>query len=61
MPVICCTYAEIFQDFANLQKIIQIDPHKWYYANQQDPRYKVGEVLAQLAALHHAELEVIGL
>ena len=59
--VILCTYAEIFQDFHDLQKIIWIDPHKWYYANQQDPRYKVGEVLKKLAELWWAELEISGI
>lgn len=58
--VILCTYAEIFQDYHNLKKIIFIDPHKRYYANQQDPRYKVGEVLAKLVELHWAELETVG-
>jgi primosomal protein N' len=57
VSVILCTYAEIFQDFADLQKIIRVDPHKWYYANQQDPRYKVGDVLAQMAQLRGAEME----
>lgn len=55
--VILCTYAEIFQDFNDLKKIIRVDPHKWYYANQQDPRYKVGEVLKKMAELRWAELE----
>lgn len=58
--VIICTYAEIFQDFNNLKKIIFIDPHKRYYAAQQDPRYKVGEVLAKLAELHGIEVKIVG-
>ena len=58
--VIFCTYAEIFQDFKDLKKIIFVDPHKWYYASQQDPRYKVGEVLKKLAELRGAEVEVVG-
>ena len=58
--VVICTYAEIFQDFHTLKKIIFIDPHKRYYASQQDPRYKVGEVLTKLAELHWAELEIVG-
>ena len=57
VSVILCTYAEIFQDFADLQKIIRVDPHKWYYANQQDPRYKVGDVLSFLASTTGAKLE----
>jgi len=58
--VIICTYAEIFQDFQDLKKIIRVDPHKWYYANQQDPRYKVGEVVKKMAELWSAELEMVG-
>lgn len=57
--VIVCTYAEIFQDFKNLQKIIFVDPHKRYYASQQDPRYKVGEVIEKMKELCGAEVEII--
>lgn len=57
VSVILCTYAEIFQDFADLQKIIRVDPHKWYYANQQDPRYKVGDVLNFLTETTGAVVE----
>jgi hypothetical protein len=52
--------SEIFQDFYDLKKIIFIDPHKWYYANQQDPRYKVGAVLEEMKNLYGAELEIVG-
>jgi len=50
--------SEIFHDFYDLKKIIFIDPHKWYYANQQDPRFKVGAVLEEMAKLYEAELEI---
>jgi len=55
-----CTYAEIFQDFYDLKKIIFVDPHKRYYANQQDPRYKVGEVIEEMKKLYDAEMEIVG-
>lgn len=55
--VIYCTYAEIFQDFCDLKKIIFVDPHKRYYAAQQDPRYKVGEVIEQMKKVWGAEVE----
>jgi len=43
-----CTHSEMFQDRPNL-KIIQFhDPHKRYYANQQDPRYKVRLVVEEM-------------
>ena len=59
--VIICTYAEIFQDFHDLKKIIFIDPHKRYYANQQDPRYKVGDVIEEMKKLHWSALEIINI
>ena len=58
--VIICTYAEIFQDFYDLKKIIFVDPHKRYYANQQDPRYKVGDVIEEMKKLYNAEVEIVG-
>ena len=57
--VIICTYAEIFQDFHDLKKIIFVDPHKRYYANQQDPRYKVGDVIEEMKKLYGAEVEIM--
>ncbi len=58
--VIICTYAEIFQDFHDLKKIIFVDPHKRYYASQQDPRYKVGDVIEEMKKLCGAEVEIVG-
>lgn len=49
---ILTTHAEIFQDFLDLKEIVFVHPHKRYYANQQDPRYKTGEVLDFLADLY---------
>jgi primosomal protein N' len=54
--LIISTYWEIFQDFYNLQKIILVDPHKRYYSNQQDPRFKTQEVAKQMAEIHKAKL-----
>lgn len=61
VSTILTTYAEVFQDFLDLKKIIFVDPHKRYYANQQDPRYKVAELLSYLAHLSSAELETVGI
>lgn len=58
--LIICTYAEIFQDFKNLQKIIFVDPHKRYYTSQQDPRYKVGDVIEEMKKLYGVEVEIVG-
>lgn len=46
---ILVTHAELFQDFYDLQSVVLVHPYKWYYANQQDPRYKTPEVLSYLA------------
>lgn len=57
IDLIIASPSEIFQDFFDLKKIIFIDPHKWYYASQQDPRYKVGAVLEKMKELYGAELD----
>ncbi|MBU0627006.1 hypothetical protein KKG31_06555 [Patescibacteria group bacterium] len=57
--VIFASPSEIFQDFKDLRKIIFIDPHKWYYANQQDPRFKVGAVLEEMGKIYSAGLEIV--
>lgn len=51
-----CTWGEIFQDWNNLVSITLHDPHKWYYAAQQDPRYKVASVLKKLAEIYKAHI-----
>jgi primosomal protein N' len=50
------TFAGIFHDRKNLQRILFIQPHKRYYQHQQDPRYKVAEVIDFIAAQTGAEL-----
>lgn len=57
--VILATHSEIFQNYKNLTKIIIVRPHKRYYANQQDPRYKTLAVLQQLAEIRNCDLEII--
>lgn len=39
------TFAGIFHDRRDLRHILFIEPHKRYYQHQQDPRYKVAEVV----------------
>lgn len=50
------TFAGIFHDWKELQQIIFIQPHKRYYQHQQDPRYKVAEVIDFIAEQTGAEL-----
>jgi hypothetical protein len=50
------TFAGIFHDRKNLQRILFIQPHKRYYQHQQDPRYKVAEVIDFIAAQTGAEV-----
>lgn len=57
--IILATHSEIFQNYKDLQKIIIIRPHKRYYANQQDPRYKTLDVVKKLSEIRNCELEII--
>lgn len=50
------THAELFQDFYDLQAVVLVHPYKWYYANQQDPRYKTPEVLTYLSDIWKIKL-----
>lgn len=50
------TFAGIFHDWKNLQRILFIQPHKRYYQHQQDPRYKVAEVIDFIATQTGAEV-----
>ena len=43
------TFAGIFHDRRDLRHILFIEPHKRYYQHQQDPRYKVAEVVNFIA------------
>lgn len=42
-----------------LEKIYFIEPQKWYYSSQQDPRYKVETVLRQMTLFFQAELHIL--
>ena len=57
--VIFATHSEIFQNYNNLKKIIIVYPHKRYYANQQDPRYKTLEVVQKMSEIYGCELNII--
>jgi len=57
--IIYATHSEIFQNYNDLKKIIIYYPHKRYYANQQDPRYKTLAVVQKMSEIYGCELEVI--
>ena len=57
--IIIATGSEIFQDFQNLSDIFFVEPQKWYYASQQDPRYKVWTVLEKMSELRGAKITEI--
>jgi hypothetical protein len=42
-----------------LKEIYFIEPQKWYYAAQQDPRYKVWTVLEKMAENNNAKITII--
>ena len=43
----------------NLSDIFFVEPQKWYYASQQDPRYKVWTVLEKMSELRGAKITEI--
>ena len=43
----------------HLKKIIIVYPHKWYYANQQDPRYKTLAVVQKMSEIYSCILQII--
>lgn len=57
--VIFATHSEIFQNYNDLKKIIIVYPHKRYYTNQQDPRYKTLAVVQKMSEIYSCELEII--
>jgi primosomal protein N' len=56
---VVATQSEVFQPFKALKKIIFIDSQKWYYHNQQDPRYSLSTVVKKMAELYEAEVEEV--
>lgn len=54
--IIYATHSEIFQDYKDLQKIIIIHPHKRYYSNQQDPRYKTLDAVQKMSEIYNCKL-----
>ena len=57
--VIFATHSEIFQNYKNLKKIIIFYPHKRYYSNQQDPRYKTLAVVQKMSEIYQCELQIV--
>jgi len=57
--VIFATHSEIYQDYADLKKIIIFYPHKRYYSNQQDPRYKTLAVVQKMKEIYDCELQIV--
>ena len=53
---IFATQSEIFQPYQNLRKIYFIDSYKWYYHNQQDPRYSLKTVVEKMRELYQCEV-----
>ncbi|MDR0651047.1 MAG: hypothetical protein LBG59_06750 [Candidatus Peribacteria bacterium] len=58
---IVATHSEVFQPYKHLKKIFLIDPHKWYYHNQQDPRYSLVSVVQRMGEEYGAEVKKIRL
>lgn len=51
---IITTHAWVFQDWYNLDSIFVFDSYKWYYKNQQNPRYYLPDILKQIKFFYGA-------
>jgi len=49
------THAWVFQDWKNLKSIFVFDPYKWYYKNQQNPRYYLPELAKQIKFFYNVD------
>jgi primosomal protein N' len=54
--VVVATQSEVFQPFSNLWTIVLVDGYKWYYHNQQDPRYDISEVVKKMKELRGCDI-----
>jgi primosomal protein N' len=54
--IIVATQSEVFQPFNKLWTITFIDWYKWYYHNQQDPRYDISEVVKKIQNLWNCKI-----
>jgi len=52
---IITTHAGVFQDWKNLKSIYVFDPYKWYYKNQQNPRYYLPDLAKQIKFFYWVE------
>lgn len=51
---LCCTFAQIFQDWQWLSHVFLIDTHRWWYKSQRDPRYNVASVVQYMCETYGA-------
>jgi len=49
------THGGVFQDWKKLQNIFVFFPYKWYYKNQQNPRYWLPELAKQIKFFYKVE------
>jgi primosomal protein N' len=52
---IITTQAGVFQDWKNLNSIFLFEPYKWYYKNQQNPRYHLQDLVKQIKFFYGVE------
>jgi hypothetical protein len=49
------THWGVFQDWKNLKTIFVFFPYKWYYKNQQNPRYYLPELAKQMKFFYNVD------
>ena len=59
VKTIFTTHSWVFQNWINLQQIIVRRPHIRYYKNQQQPRYRLLDVIDKIASLSGAKVKFI--
>lgn len=50
------TYSQVFRDWNNLQKVILIDQHAWWYKNFQEPRYFLPTIVQKMKSILWCEI-----
>jgi len=55
LKTLLTTHWGVFQDWKKLKTIFVFFPYKWYYKNQQNPRYYLPELAKQIAFFYNVD------
>ena len=57
--IVFATHSWVFQNWKELKEIIVLRPHMRYYKNQQQPRYRLPEVVEKMAFVFEAKISYV--